>query len=131
MPPLLILHLMDGVEADAGGPVSRAAGEKAMAWCQYLEAQARRISATVTDSVSVAAALVATKLARHRLPSPFTAREVSRHEGAGLTEPRLVPGALERLDERGWIRSETVRGPDGGRPSVRFHINPRRPVRRE
>ena len=69
--------------------------------------------------------------AREAVLNPCTAREVSRHEWTGLTEPRLVPGALERLDELGWIRAETVRGPDGGRPSVRFHINPRRPVRRE
>jgi len=34
-----------------------------------------------------------------RLASPFTAREVYRQEWTGLTEPRVVLGALECLQE--------------------------------
>src|SRR4029453_1559051 len=50
MPSLaLILHLIDGVDAGVGGPVSGAAAERAAAWCRYLEAHARRLYATVTD----------------------------------------------------------------------------------
>ncbi len=60
-----------------------------------------------------------------RLASPFSAREVYRQEWTGLTEPRVVQGALECLEELGWIRPEAVRAPDGGRPTVRFHLNPR------
>ena len=73
----------------------------------------------------MAAALLATRLARGRLASPFTAREVYRQEWTGLTEPRVVQGALECLEELGWIRPEALRAPDGGRPTVRFHLNPR------
>ena len=36
-----------------------------------------------------------------------------------------MQGALECLEELGWIRPEAVRAPDGGRPTVRFHLNPR------
>jgi hypothetical protein len=72
-----------------------------------------------------AAALLAAQLTHGRLPSPFTARDVYRNEWTGLTEPRVVQGALEGLAELGWLRAEAVRIPDGGRPSVRFHINPR------
>jgi len=46
----------------------------------------------------VAAALLATRLAGGRLASPFTAREVYRQEWTGLTEPRVVLGALECLE---------------------------------
>jgi len=46
-------------------------------------------------------------------------------ERLGLTEPRVVQGALECLAELGWIRPEAVRATDGGRPTVRFHLNPR------
>ena len=63
MPSLaLIVHLIDGVD-DAGprGPVSRAAADRAAAWCEYLAAHARRLYATVTDPARVAAALLATK----------------------------------------------------------------------
>jgi len=41
------------------------------------------------------AALRATRLSRGLLASPFTAREVYRQEWTGLTEPQVVPGALE------------------------------------
>jgi hypothetical protein len=79
----------------------------------------------VTDAARVAAALLATRLAAGRLASPFTAHEVYRQEWTGLTEPQVVQGALECLEELGWIRPEAVRAPDGGRPTVRFHLNPR------
>ena len=36
----------------------------------------------------------------------------------GLTEPRVVQGALEGLTELGWLRPEAVRVRDGGRPTV-------------
>jgi len=36
-----------------------------------------------------------------------------------------VQGTLECLQELGWIRPEALRAPDGGRPTVRFHLNPR------
>jgi hypothetical protein len=89
---------------------------------QHLAAHARRLDAAVTDAARVAAALLATRLSGGRLASPFTAREVYRNESTGLTELRGVQGALECLEELGWIRAKAVRVPDGGRPSVRFHI---------
>ena len=92
--------------------------------CEYLAAHARWLYGAVTDAAGVAAALLATRLSHGRLASPFTAREVYRQEWTGLTEPRVVLGALECLEELGWIRPEAVRAPDGGRPTVRFHLNP-------
>ena len=78
----------------------------------------------MTDPARVAAVVLATKITRGRLVSPFTAREVYRNEWTGLTEPRVVQGALEGLEELGWIRREAVRN-GGGRPTLRFHLNPR------
>ncbi len=121
----LLFHLIDGVDTGRRGPVSGAAAAQAAAWCEYLAAHARRLYGAVTDTARVAAALLATRLARGRLASPFTAREVYRQEWTGLTEPRVVQGALECLEELGWIRPEALRAPDGGRPTVRFHLNPR------
>ena len=121
----LIVHLIDSVEAGTGGSVSRAAAVRAVAWGEYLQGHARRFYASVTDMARVAAALLATKIARGRLAGPLTAREVYRNEWAGLTEPRVVQGALDCLEELGWIRAEAVRARDGGRPTVRFRINPR------
>src|SRR5216683_8437536 len=126
MPSLaLIGHLIDSVDGQTSGPVSRAAAARAIAWCAYLHGHARRLYATVTDMARVAAALLAGKLTHGRLPSPFTARDVYRNEWTGLTEPRVVQGALACLEDLGWLRPEAVRVRDGGRPTVRFRINPR------
>jgi hypothetical protein len=73
----------------------------------------------------VVAALLAAQLTHGRRPSPFTARDVYRNEWTGLTEPRVVLGALKGLAELGWLQAEAVRVRDGGRPTVRFRINPR------
>jgi hypothetical protein len=59
-----------------------------------------------------------------RLRRSGIAREVYRNDWTGLTEPRVVGEALEYLRELGWIRPEAVIARDGGRPTVRFHINP-------
>ena len=126
MPSLaLIGHLIDGVDGGTTGPVSCTAAARAVAWCEYLQGHARRIYASVTDMARVAAALLAAKLTHGRLPSPFTARDVYRNEWTGLTEARVVQGALECLADLGWLRPEAGKAHDGGRPSVRFHINPR------
>ena len=50
---------------------------------------------------------------------------VYRNEWTGLTEPRVVQGALEGLADLGWLRPEAVRVREGGRRTVRFRINPR------
>jgi hypothetical protein len=84
-----------------------------------------RNQAVACVAVRVAAALLASRIARGRLASPFTAREVYRNDWTGLTEPRVVGEALECLRELGWIRPEAAIAPDGGRPTVRLHINPR------
>jgi Protein of unknown function (DUF3987) len=127
----LVFHLIDCVNGEARGPVSGTATAKAVAWGDYLAAHARRLYASVTDAMRVAAALLATKIRRGRLASPFTGRDVYRNEWTGLTEARVVQGALKSLEDLGWIRAEAVRGGDGGRPTVQFHINPRLRDRRE
>src|SRR5260370_12737898 len=116
-------HVKDGVDGGPPGPVSRAAAARAVAWCEYLQGHARRLYASVTDPARVAAAVLATKITHGRLARPFTAREVYRNEWTGLTEPRVVQGALEGLPELGWIRAEAMSARDGAarRRPVRPH----------
>ncbi len=84
---------------------------RAVAWCEYLQGHARRLYASVTDQARVAAALLAAQLTHGRLPSPFTARDVYRNEWTGLTEPRVVQGALACLEPSGGTgRERSCRG---------------------
>jgi hypothetical protein len=41
-----------------------------------------------------------------------------------LGQLAVVRDALACLEDLNWIRSETVRARVGGRPGVRFHLNP-------
>jgi hypothetical protein len=61
-------------EGPVGGAVSGVAAERAAAWCRYLEAHARRLYATVTDRVRVAAALLASRVARRAARQPVYRR---------------------------------------------------------
>jgi Protein of unknown function (DUF3987) len=86
MPALaLILHVIDGVDAGVGGAVSGVTAERAAAWCQYLEAHARRLYATVTDRVRLAAALLASRMVATRRtggPSPANISRPAAHTAA-------------------------------------------------
>ena len=88
-------------------------------------AHARRLYAAVTDAARVAAALLATPaLRRPAGEAVHRARGVYRQEWTSLTEPWVSCRARSSAS-KSWIRPEALRAPDGGRPSVRFHLNPR------
>ena len=100
--------------------------QRAAAWCDYLEAHARRIYYGVTARVGTTVRLLGGKIRTRKLPTPFTARDVYRPQWAGLTEPADVTAALEVLEDLGWLKREaTSPATIGGRPTNRYHINPR------
>jgi hypothetical protein len=131
MPSLaLLLHLVDCATHGRGGHVSADATARAVAWCTYLEPHARRVYEGIVSPGRLAAAALARKLTAGALDNPFTTRDVRRKGWAGLTATaEEIAPALERLEDLHWVRREAVHNPEGGRPTVRFHINPG--VRRE
>ena len=126
MPSLaLLFHLVDCVDRDGGGPVSLAAAERAIVWCGYLEAHARRVYESVTASRRLAAAALARKLQAGKLQNPFRARDVLQAEWSGLTDAEEVHAGLALLEELHWIRATDVPpSGKGGRPTVEYEINP-------
>ena len=124
MPSLaLIFHLCD---SSPDIPVTLEAAKRAAAWCDYLEAHARRIYYNITSRVEAATRFLGEKIQRGKLPDPFTARDVYRPQWTGLGDPEDVIKALEWLKDINWIRSEVKPSADsGGRPSVRYHVNPK------
>jgi uncharacterized protein DUF3987 len=127
MPSLaLIFHVSDRMVAPALGPVNLEPTQRAAAWCDYLEAHARRVYCGVTARVDITVRLLGGKIRTRKLPTPFTARDVYRPQWAGLTEPADVTAALEVLEDLGWLKREaTSPATIGGRPTNRYHINPR------
>jgi putative DNA primase/helicase len=119
----LIFHLCEFEEII---PVSLEAAKRAAAWCDYLECHARRIYHCVTARTDTAVRLLGEKIRARKLPSPFTTREVYRHEWTGLSDPADVARGLEVLEELTWVEGETSQAAlAGGRPQIRYHVNPK------
>lgn len=120
----LLFHLLDAANQGVRGPVSREAVLRAAAWCEHLEAHARRCYGLVKDEGIGAAESLSVRLKRGELTDGFTARDVRRHQWRGLTTDERIRAALDWLEGEGWIRASDVAGAQGGRPTKRYAINP-------
>ncbi|MBM3775521.1 MAG: DUF3987 domain-containing protein, partial [Acidobacteria bacterium] len=122
----LILHLVEGASTRSHGPVTRQAALRAAAWCEFLEAHARRCYGLLKDNGLRAAQALAGKLRRDELKDGFTLRDVRRNQWRSLTSDEPIQAALDWLEDEDWLRGETIggTGPGGGRRTVRFRINP-------
>jgi putative DNA primase/helicase len=122
----LIFHLVDCAADGARGPVSRDAALRAAAWCEYLEAHARRCYGLLKDDGLRAAQALSAKLERGALEDGFTLRDVRRNQWRNLTADNAIHAALDWLEDEDWLRSESTggTGPGSGRRTVRYRINP-------
>jgi putative DNA primase/helicase len=117
----LISHLADSPD---GGPVTEDAALAAVAWSEYLEPHAIRIYGAASLPERAAARLIWAR--REALPSPFSARDVQRRGWVGMGDADAVARALSVLEDHCLILGEAVvPTAAGGRPSVRYTINPR------
>ena len=112
--------------AAEGKVVALGSAELAAAWCDFLEAHAKRVYQGITAQVLTAAASLANKIKRHKLSNPFKAHTVYHAGWNGLASPEEVYGALEVLEEAAWVRRREIpTTTSGGRPSTLFDINPK------
>jgi hypothetical protein len=130
MPALaLVLQTIARVEGSEGfvGEVSLTAAMQAAAWCDFLEAHARRCYQSVTDVAKTAAGALALKVRGGKLANPFTAREVYLAGWSGLSHRDDVARATAVLEGANWLHAEEVKTDRerGGRPTIKYHINPK------
>jgi hypothetical protein len=119
----LILHLVESATTGIRGQVTKESALRAAAWCEYLEAHARRVYGLLTDDGLRAAQTLADKIKRgERLQDGFTARDVRRNQWRHLTTEESVQAALDWLQDVNWLRSESAGGT--GRHTTRYIINP-------
>lgn len=123
----LILHLVDCAATGRRGLVTEEAALRAAAWCDYLEAHARRCYGLLVDDGLRAAQALAEKLRQGKLADGFTARDVRRNQWRSLTTDNAVEAALDWLQDEDWVRAAEVggTGPGTGRRTVRYAINPK------
>lgn len=122
----LIMHLVDCMATGKRGPVTAEAAMRAAAWCEYLEAHARRCYGLLIDDGLRAAQALADKVRQGKLIDGFTARDVRRNQWRYLTTDVAVQAALDWMEDEDWLQSEEVggAGPGSGRRTWRYFINP-------
>jgi hypothetical protein len=122
----LIFHLVECAAKGAQGPVNRDAALRAAAWCEFLEAHARRCYGLLKDDGLRSAQALAAKLERGALEDCFTLRDVRRNQWRNLTADDAIQAALDWLEDEDWLRGEASggTGPGSGRRTVRYRINP-------
>lgn len=126
MPSLaLLFHLLEVVDGAVEGAVSRHATTMAAAWCDFLEAHARRIYQGVTQHALFSARQLAERIKAGKLPSPFTPHNVYHNGWTGLATPEDVERATDILEGLFWVRSERIITGKRGRPRFHYWINPK------
>lgn len=122
----LILHLVDCAATGRRGAVTAESALRAAAWCEYLEAHARRCYGLLADDGLRAAQALADKVRQGKVSDGFTARDVRRNQWRSLTTDDAVQAALDWLEDEDWLRAEEVggTGPGSGRRTFRYFINP-------
>jgi putative DNA primase/helicase len=101
---------------------------QAAACCDYFESHARRLYFWVSNPQLRAAGELARRIKRQKIgeSGSFCVRDVYLKGWGGLDSPEAVKQAAQVLEDAAWIRElDSESGPKGGRPSMRFEINPK------
>lgn len=117
----LLCALADGSES-----VNEHALLRALAWAEYLRTHAERAYAAGQGLDYQSAEALLRKIRAKAVPDPFRPSDVYLKGWADLRDPQTVTQAARMLADLGHLaRTETPSGPAGGRPSIRFRINPK------
>ena len=122
----LIFHLVNRCTEGPCGAVTNEAALRAAAWCEFLEAHARRCYGLLKDGGLRAAQALASKLECGAIRDGFTVRDVRRNQWRSLTTDDSIRAALDWLEDDGWLQGEETggTGPGSGRRTIRYRINP-------
>ena len=120
----LLFHLIEAVNRGTRGPVSLGNARLAAAWCEFLEAHARKLYGAELRPGAPAARRIAARIQRGNIRDGMTVYEIARCKWSGLSKTQTVNAGLEVLEASGWVKcSYTESGQTGGRPAhlVRLH----------
>jgi hypothetical protein len=115
----LVIHLIDG----STDPVGIEATDKAIGWAMYLAKHAKRAYGAGNNFEALATMALSEKIAKGKLESGFTERELERKGWQYLSSKSDVTAALDWLIDAGWIILEDK--PTKGRPTKLYIINPK------
>ena len=115
----LLFHLLDSHT----GAVCEDCLKRAISFAQYLKKHANRIYASVSGHDHAAVRTLADRLLNGQLREGFTCRTLTLKGWAGLATKEQAQAAIEALVEYDWLIETEIRS--GGRPTVKYSINPK------
>ena len=116
----LINHLADG----GTGPVSKVALLRALSMSEYLETHAKRAYGAGPEAATAAAKTILVQIRKQSLKDGFSLRDILRPNWSRLRDREVVQAALDMLVDHNWLAEEVKKLPLGGRPTVKYLINP-------
>jgi hypothetical protein len=124
VPALALIHHLASRHT---GQVSERSMLSALGWAEYLESHAQRIYAAGLSGAVEAATAILRHMRAGDLQSGFGPRDIVRRNWANIGEDTdRVNAALEVLEDHYWVRGlKGESGPNGGRPTIKYAINPK------
>ncbi len=123
MPSLsLLFHLAEWADGKTTGDgIPKESATQAAAWCDFLEAHARKIYAGAIHPGVESAHALAKRIETGEVRDGDTVREIYRHGWSFLSSKFDIGGAIGLLEDCHWLRVQKPGGP--GRPSdyIRLH----------
>jgi len=116
----LITHLLE----DNAGAIPESTLARSIGLCLVLFEHADQVLGQVDAATAEPPALRLADLLRSDEMTTFTAREIKQRDRAGL-DPEAVEAGIAELLTRGWLCIEKVNSGSKGRPSTRYHVNPK------
>lgn len=125
MPGLsLLFHLVEVVEGTWAGTegISSLAASRAVDWCQFLEAHAKRVYAQSDHPEFRSAHNLLKKIHTGKVIDGMTVREAYRPQWSYLKTSGEMDKATQVLQKFGWIKLENIT--TGGAPSQTIRLHP-------
>lgn len=124
VPGLALIHHLAN---DETGPVGVSAVLAALSWAEFLESHAERIYHAGAACAVDGAKAILRHLRRGALEGPFAANDIAHKNWSPLGDDRQrINDSLDLLEAKHIVRAlEVVPGPNGGRPTRRFNVNPK------
>ena len=120
------LALLDHLICEASGPIQSESLGRAIKWCKFLLAHAKRAYSSVISTTTDSTQALLRQLRRGVLADGFTQRDVYRKQWSMLGSKREAADAIEMLVDYGWLRvaQDTREISAEGRPTVRYYMHP-------
>jgi len=124
-PSLVIsLALIDHLSSGGSGEIGADSMHRAFGLMDWLWEHAQRVYSATGYAERARLRALAERIQQRRLGEEFTLRDLKRRDWSGIVKSDITD-LLNELVSMNWLSHQVVTGPNGGRPSEVYTVNPR------